>query len=341
MTALVVVVSLAATVTASAAGTLSPTRPGKHDPGIEPPVGHLQGGDTIETAVVIGSLPYYTTGTTAGYSNNYDEMCPYDSNSPDVVYQWTADFDGPVDIILCESSYDTKVFVYENEYTPGNWHACSDDHPDCPGPVYRSWIQFMWVSAGNTYYVVVDGYGGDYGDYLFSMYETPFAVPCVPTCPPGAFDENEPDCYDGYVDETNSGCQTPGGWSHIDLNTFICGASGNYDDNTYRDMDWYEFTLEEARTVEFTVCADFPVRFWLLDGSEGCADPPMIMSDAIVANYLLVNWADLGPGTWWFVVSVDGWLDIPCGTPYVVSIFEYGYTPVEERSWGTIKALYR
>ena len=106
-------------------------------------------------------------------------------------------------------------------------------------------------------------------------------------------------------------------------------------------MDWYEFTLEEAKTVEITLSAHFPVRFWLLDGSEGCADPTIVLSDAIVANYLLNAWADLGPGTWWFIVSVDGWLDVPCGTPYVASLFEYGYTPVEKTSWGTVKALYR
>jgi len=327
---------------ASASSVPSPRPPAKHDPGIEPPVGHLQGGDTIATAVVI-ELPYYTTGTTAGFNNDYDEACPYTgSTSPDVVYMWIADFSGPVDIVLCESSYDTKVYVYENVYTPGFPHACNDDNGDCPGPAFRSWIRYMEVTEGLPYFIVVDGYGGDFGDYLFSMYETPFALPCDVTCPPGAYDENEPDCYDGYVDETNSGCGGfPPVWQHTGLNTYICGASGNYDDNTYRDMDWYEFTLDEPKTVDITLCADFPVRFWIFDGSEGCADPPFVMSDAIVLNYLLLSWVDLGPGTWWFIVSVDGWLDVPCGSRYVASLFEYGYTPVEESSWGTIKAMYR
>ena len=67
----------------------------------------------------------------------------------------------------------------------------------------------------------------------------------------------------------------------------------------------------------------------------------MVLTDAIVANYLLVNYADLTPGTWWFIVSVDGWLNVPCGSEYVASLFEYGYTQVMESSWGTIKAMYR
>ena len=343
MTALVVVLSLLVAAPTAATGVPSATPPAKHDPGVVPPAGHLQGGDTIETAVIIEDLPYYTTGTTAGYNDDYDEMCPYGSYlAPDVVYRWTADFSGPIDIVLCESSYDTKVYVYENEYDPGLYYACNDDNADCPGPPYRSWIEYLPVTEGNTYYVVVDGYGSDFGDYLFSMHESPFATPCEVVCPAGAFDEDEPDCYDGYVDETNSGCGGfPPVWQHTGLNTHICGTSGNYDGNTYRDMDWYEFTLDEDKTVEITVCAEFPVRFWLLDGTGGCEDYTVVLSDAVVAGYLLTTSADLGPGTWWFVVSVDGWLWIPCGSEYVASLFEEDYSPVESSSWGTIKAIYR
>jgi len=340
--ALVVLVSLLAGVPASASSTPSGAAPAKPDPGVAPPVGHLQGGDTFETAVVIPELPHYTTGTTAGYVDDYDAFCPYTGSiSPDVVYAWTADVTGPIDILLCESDYDTKVYVFENEYVPGMWIACNDDNSDCPGPMYRSWIHYLEITAGNTYYVVVDGYGGDFGDYIFSMYETPFTWECDVACPTGAFDENEPDCHDGYVDETNSGCGPTYTWQHPGFNTFICGTSGNYDDNGFRDMDWFEFTLDEAKLVEFTVCAEFPVRFWLFDGSEGCEDPALIMTDSIPPNFLLVGWADLEPGTWWFIVSVDGWLDVPCGSHYVASIFEFGYTPVEKASWGSIKAMYR
>jgi hypothetical protein len=343
LTALVVFLVLAVAASASASGVPSERPPAKPDAGVEPPVGHLQGGDTFESAVVIEGLPYHTTGTTAGYNDDYDEACPYTgSTSPDVVYQWTADFSGPIDIVLCESSYDTKVYVFENEYVPGEWIACNDDNGDCPGPPYRSWIEYLEITEGNTYYVVVDGYGGDFGDYLFSMHPTPFAVPCEVTCPPGAFDENEPDCYDGYVDETNGGCGGfPPIWQHPGLNTYVCGTSGNYDDNMLRDLDWFEFTLDEDRTLEVSLCAEFPVRFWIFDGSGGCAEPQLVMTDAIVANYLLVNSVDLGPGTWWFIVSVDGWFDIPCGSPYVASLFEYGYTPIEDSSWGMIKTMYR
>jgi hypothetical protein len=47
----------------------------------------LQGGDNINDATLINSLPYTDSGTTAGYINDYEEMCPFASGSaPDVVY---------------------------------------------------------------------------------------------------------------------------------------------------------------------------------------------------------------------------------------------------------------
>lgn len=319
----------------------SPNAPTKPRPGIVAPDGTLQGGDTIETAVVISSVPYFTTGTTTGYNDDYDESCPYTgSTSPDVVYAWTASFTGYVDIFTCESAYDTKLFVYENEYTPGSPLACNDDNNDCPGPIYRSWITQMPVLAGNVYYIVVDGYGGDFGDYLLTMQEVPGPTPCEVLCPPGAFDEEEPDCYDGYEDHTNSGCQWMD-WQYPGLNTFICGASGNYDDNLYRDMDWFEVTFDEAKVLEWCVCADFPVRLWILDGNYGCPGATTIATDAEGAGLLLCIPYEFDAGTYWFIVSTDGWIGVECGSEYVASLFEQGYSPVESVSWGVVKAMYR
>ena len=50
-----------------------------------------QGGEDIGTAVVIPAVPFSDAGTTAGYANDYDEVCPYTgSASPDVVYSYWA-----------------------------------------------------------------------------------------------------------------------------------------------------------------------------------------------------------------------------------------------------------
>ena len=136
-----------------------------------------QGGDTVDDATVIESLPYSNTGTTEGYTHDYDEVCPYDeSESPDVVYSYTATEDGVMDVSLCGegTNYDTKVYVYENAagtlaQTVDGFDACNDD--ECSNST-TNWLSFLpgvSMTAGNTYYIVVDGYGSGAGNYELNV----------------------------------------------------------------------------------------------------------------------------------------------------------------------------
>ena len=86
-----------------------------------------EGGETIATAIPVPGLPFNDTGFTCDNLDDYDESCPSASVSPDVVYSYLATADGAITIDLCSSTYDTKVFVYENSYTPGVPYACNDD----------------------------------------------------------------------------------------------------------------------------------------------------------------------------------------------------------------------
>jgi hypothetical protein len=341
LTAIALTALLAAALPTAATPTPDNVAPAKPPSGATPPPGTFQGGDTIETCTEIDELPYSTTGTTSGFVDDYDEVCPYTgSTSPDCVYCWEADFTGFVDIHTCESGYDTKIYVYENEYTPGQYHACNDDNPDCQGPVFRSWIEGMPVTTGSTYFIVVDGYGGDYGDYLFNMYEA-FPVLCDPhACPPGAFEEDEPDCYDGYIDETNIGCNgDPPIFQYPPFPTAICGTSGNYDDNEYRDMDWFEFTFPAPLDLEVCVCAEFQVRVFVFLG--GCGNLILIANEAGPPGRELCVQESVGLGTYIVIITTDGWLNIPCGSDYWATVREAGHSAVEQASWGTIKARYR
>ena len=150
-----------------------------------------QGGDTWEDATVIESIPYTVTGSTSDYSDDYDENCPDDPNSqesdaPDVVYVLSPENDIVVDVDLCGSTYDTKVYIYENEIgnlaSTATGSACDDDFygsAGCFGSEENSG-GVSWVSkindailiGGNTYYVVVDGWSGsDFGDYTLTIAE--------------------------------------------------------------------------------------------------------------------------------------------------------------------------
>ena len=137
-----------------------------------------QGGDTVDDATEITELPASLEGTTSGYTDDYDEVCPYTgATAPDVVYSITPANDMAVNMTTCYSSYDTKMYVYENEVgnlavTTDGADACSDDtYPpgvdDCTA--WTSYIEGVAMTAGNTYYVVIDGYAASEGDYVLDI----------------------------------------------------------------------------------------------------------------------------------------------------------------------------
>ncbi|UCG15166.1 MAG: hypothetical protein JSV19_07690, partial [Phycisphaerales bacterium] len=126
------------------------------------------GGETCATATPITSLPFSDVGDTAGAVNDYDEACPFTgSTAPDQVYSYTPTVDVTVDITLGKGSlYDTKLYVYENT-CPGTVVASNDDA--CPN--YVSAVQGVNMTAGNTYYIIVDGFGTASGVYAIDVTE--------------------------------------------------------------------------------------------------------------------------------------------------------------------------
>jgi hypothetical protein len=312
--------------------------------GIAHPTGRV-GGETIETATVIAGLPYSDAGNTCEFVDDYDESCPYTGSvAPDCVYSFTAGADMLVDIFLCMSTYDTKVFVYEDAHTPGFPLACIDDNDDCAEfntYMWQSWLTEVAFYAGHTYYIVVDGYGGDCGDYILDIYEV---EACVVECPLGAVPEGEVDCYPDYVDDFNGGPGSiPPAYSYIDCaqNLVICGTSGVYPfgATTYKDADWYVLPLVESATVTIGVEAEFGALLGFVD-TETISF--MEYTTTPRCTYAEVSHFYAEPGEAVIYVSTDAWdLGYACGSDYYLTIDGCPITPVEETSWGSIKALYR
>ena len=151
--------------------------------GIGTPSSTRQGGDDISTATVITELTQLE-GTNVGYFDDYDEDCGSGtSTSGDVVYAFTPTATMAVDLSTCYSDYDTKIFVYENEAgnlasttAGGPASACSDDNiwpgetDEAPCTAWTSYIGGLLMTAGNTYYIVLDGWNGEEGNYVLDFY---------------------------------------------------------------------------------------------------------------------------------------------------------------------------
>jgi len=302
--------------------------------------GPRTGGDTIASAAPIGALPYHDTGATCSYVNDYDEICPYSGSiSPDVVYSFVPTNNNPITVDLCASSYDTKVYIYAG--AQGNLVACNDD-AGCGYSGYQSKVAAVPVTAGVTYYIVVDGYGSSCGTY--DMVVTEYQ-PCQVVCPAGALHEGEPPCGDNYYDYYDGGCNSQG-WVPIPAQdagcAYMCGKSGTYlyNGGSYRDTDWYSIT-GTGQTVIFDCIAAFPLQMIFIWGAN-CSN--------LQYDYITEPECVQGELTHYVAANVENWLwvgasvfnGVPCESDYTIHVCGLGEpVPTENNSWGQIKHLYK
>jgi hypothetical protein len=305
------------------------------------------GGDNLATAVVIPSLPYTDSGNTCAFNNDYAFPCG-DANSapaPDVVYKFIPSATMCVDISVCNSDFDTGLYVWQTSV--GNVIACNDDY--CGPTVQQSRIAGLQLQAGVTYYIVVDAYAGC-GNYSLSVTQAACRTACAPlACPTGAISENEPYCYTGYVDSYNGGCtSTPAVFQSISVPSIVCGRYGKYcsDDifcfTTYRDTDWYRLVVTSPMTVRVCVQGEANTQLDVVDGTTGC--PGTILPGSVglpLACDTYCEEVSLVSGTYWIFVAPQQDASFPaCGSRYVLQIT----TPTvraKQGSWGTLKSIYR
>ena len=312
-----------------------------------------QGGDTIADATVIPEIPYNDTGTTTGFNDDYDEVCPYSgSTAPDVVYMFTAPANLYLTIDLYGSSYDTKVYVYDETLA---LVACNDDFYDD----YTSKIVDAPFVVGMQYFIVVDGYGGDHGDYLLNVHEIALPPPCELDIPPSAVDEGEPPLHDdGVVDCHNGGCQftdvCDDPWQFLagDTNGDLVfhGQSGFYSSggSSMRDTDWFEAVIGPTGAIEIEADAEEPTYLFEL-GPLDCNTVGVVQNVSIgaCAPGSMTITGDPGALVWIWVGAQDFEPPEGQGTPYEfdyllwISGLESGPVAVESRSWTGVKSLYR
>ncbi len=297
-----------------------------------------QGGDTFDAAVALPIPAVDIVGSTTGYNDDYGDYCPWDSWAPDVVYSIVPDQDITIDIDLYGSSYDTKIYVYDQNLI---MIACNDDaYPD-----YTSLIEDLPVFASQQYFVVIDGFGSDHGDYLLNIRE--FA-PCVLDCPAGAGLEDEPPLVDGYVDNHNGGCNAnPFNPVFQPITTPVfCGRSGWFigpDGDQMRDTDWFTLVIPPSGTLE--IIGDAEQDSYMLEiGPQDC-DAVGVIQEVPIGSCFEASMTMTGaPGSvvWFWVGPAAN------SGPGGAESLEYGYvlwtnlTPVATQAvtWSGVKALF-
>ncbi len=321
-----------------------------------PPAVPRQGGDTVDDAFPIDGLPFLATGTTVDFINDYDENCPYSnfSSSPDVVYGFTPSDCISIDVDLCGSSFDTKIYIFDSDL---NNIICNDDFyfDDICG-VWVSRIEYADLTGGETYFIIIDGHDGGADDYILNVTEN---VPCPQPCPPDAVDEGEPPLYDGYEDAYNGGCNSPDfgnpfqdidwinveGGHPLDGYAWLCGKSGwylNSQGSEYRDTDWFKVFARETGVMEFTVESEYPCRMFKLAPLE-CETVAVELEAIADCDGATLSFSVTASEEVWLWVGPRDFHGPVTEFPYFMTVTNntFDTVPIEGMSWGGVKALYR
>jgi hypothetical protein len=114
--------------------------------------------------VLSNVLPSQAVGTTVGATNDFTPACGYSPTAPDHSFEFTAPAAGLYTFDTGGSLYDTILHVTDGCF--GASLACNDD---AAGFGVQSQVQVN-LAAGQTVFVVVDGYSDRSGDYVLNAY---------------------------------------------------------------------------------------------------------------------------------------------------------------------------
>jgi hypothetical protein len=129
-----------------------------------------------------GAFRGSTTGTSA-----LAGTCGYTKEAPERVFQWTAPRAGVATIQTCSATttnFDTVLYVRQTSCDSGTELSCNDDTQGCgttiDGTFPRGGSKIRpTVAAGQTYFIVVDGFANSRGDFLLTVSPPAAAAPSV------------------------------------------------------------------------------------------------------------------------------------------------------------------
>lgn len=261
---------------------------------------------TIQGCGSLNSQMYQSSGV--GLWNVTD--CGYNTPGQEKIYEFTPTMSG---------NYSLKVTSTNGYYADYFWKTgtCDDTGWMCIGDISGpTSVGFLPLTAGTTYYLLIDAESSD-----TVIHE--FYIGCPPepiVCPPGAVLEGEPECFDGYIDSYNGGCNsTPNVFQTLtQCCGTICGKTGNFNSGSTRDTDWFEFTTTTSTQVDISITAEISINLLLIDGNLGCGTINIVDQDyAYVGDTARITYT-VGPGTWWIWAGPD-FDNSPCTSQYILT----------------------
>jgi len=160
--------------------------------------------DPFDLTTHIDGAP--VTGSTSGQPDSHNVTVGgevWGNGAPDVVYHFELSSPKALFFSLCGSTYDTVLYLCTDPLNPTTTLVgLADDSNFCGLNSLQTTLATGKLSAGVTYYAVVDGYNGDSGSYSLAVSTLSPMQVLVPTATPVA--ETEPNNDDSYFTQTTN-----------------------------------------------------------------------------------------------------------------------------------------
>jgi hypothetical protein len=137
------------------------------------------------------SLPASILGTTTGFLNDYAyaaNACPgepsgWGAGSMDVAYSLTPDVSAVYEVSLVTfADFDATLYIVTDCTDPnGTCLAADEEISGEPGQKVED--IFLYLEAGTTYFIIVDGYANESNES--GNFQLDVSAPCLPTCTVG------------------------------------------------------------------------------------------------------------------------------------------------------------
>lgn len=123
-------------------------------------------GDLCGDAIVVGEVTDYPFNTSSFTASGANPGCGGSSNPVDMWFEYIPSANGTADFDLCGSSFDTRLAI---------WDACGGAALYCNDDAcgLQSEILGVSVTAGNSYFVQVGGFGTSTGSGDLTIFLTP------------------------------------------------------------------------------------------------------------------------------------------------------------------------
>src|SRR5437867_2506212 len=130
----------------------------------------LPAGGACSSPTIIPSQGGTFSGVTSG-SSTLAGTCGSTGTSPERVFKWTPAVSGVATIQTCGAgtNFDTALYLRSGSCSSGGEVACNDDACANASGLVRASRVTPTVTAGQTYYIVVDGYGGTQGTFALTV----------------------------------------------------------------------------------------------------------------------------------------------------------------------------